>query len=175
MHLWAYFSHFFSAEESQDANPRSPSATDSRRASFLASSVTPPKLYHTSSIQEDGELEKSSNTAGFDRDNSGVAQFDDRIARLPSLDFRGGVPSFKLGVDPSVPADPGPMGVPTSLEGWNSDLLDLPVGQGGPPSKRKLCVLSLDGGGMRGLIAARILSHLENMLQARYFLFSFPT
>lgn len=108
----------------------------------MAASVTPPKkLYHTSSIQEGGELE--------DGDRFGS---------------EGGLP----GVDRSVPADPGPMGAsPPSLQGWNSDLLDLPVGQGGPPNKRKLCVLSLDGGGMRGLIAARILSHLERILQEK--------
>ncbi|KAG0575448.1 hypothetical protein KC19_5G004700 [Ceratodon purpureus] len=155
------------SEESQDANPRLQSATDSRRANFMAASVTSPKLYHTSSIQEGGELEECSNTpASFDRNTSGSAQNDDRVARLPSLDFSDGrAPSFKLGVDRSVPADPGPIGAPASLQGWNSDLLDLPVGQGGPPNKRKLCVLSLDGGGMRGLIAARILSHLEKILQ----------
>jgi hypothetical protein len=134
----------------------------------MAASVTPQKLHHTGAIEEESSVDGST---------SGIAQGNERLARLPSLDsHEGGVPSFNLGVDQSVPAEPGPMGAPaTSLQGWNSDFLDLPVGHGGPPNRRKLCLLSLDGGGMRGLIAARILSHLENILQVRksFFLYFF--
>lgn len=138
----------------------------------MATNVGPPRLYHRNSIQEGGE-ENFTNTQPLSSSQyhgAAAAQCEtDGMDRLPSLDFSEGVPSFKLGIDSSVPAEPGPMGAPASLQGWNSDLLDLPVGQGGPPSKRKLCVLSLDGGGMRGLIAARILSHLEHILQVRHF------
>lgn len=146
--------------ESADANPGLQGAMDSRRANFMAASVTPQKLHHTGAIEEESSVDGST---------SGIAQGNERLARLPSLDsHEGGVPSFNLGVDHSVPAEPGPMGAPaTSLQGWNSDLLDLPVGHGGPPNRRKLCLLSLDGGGMRGLIAARILSHLESILQEK--------
>ena len=160
----------FSDENPQDTYPGLHSAPDSRRANFMANSVTPPRLYHTSSIQEGGESEEPINTqASFDRSSPGVEHLDERIARLPSLDFgNGGVPSFKI--DRFVPADPGPMGAPAaSSQNWNSDASDLPVGQGGPSNKRKLCVLSLDGGGMRGLISARILYHLEKMLQVSFF------
>nr|PNR54748.1 hypothetical protein PHYPA_005641 [Physcomitrium patens] len=151
--------------ESPASNPslaplhQSQSTTVRPRNSIFKRPVSPLKLYSCTSLQEGREEEMSSS------DN---AQRDDEIARLPSLDFSAGEDSnFKLDVDSSVPVNPGPMGPPASLNSWNSDLLELPVGEGGPPNKRKSCILSLDGGGMRGLIAARILSHLENILQEK--------
>lgn len=55
----------------------------------------------------------------------------------------------------------------TGLQARDDDIFDLPVGQGGPDTKRKLCILSLDGGGMRGLIAARMLTRLESLIQVK--------
>lgn len=72
--------------------------------------------------------------------------------------------NFKFDVDSSVFVNFGFMGLLVFLNSWNSDLLEFFVGEGGFLNKRKLCILSLDGGGMWGFIVVRIFFYFENIL-----------
>lgn len=125
----------------------------------------PKRLYHALSIEENQEF----NGKDFSRDVGADYRGDGGISRMSSVTMAG-IQSFldyPFEADSSAQIQRGPIGGGKSgLQGWDSDLLDLPIGEGGPPDKKKLCVLSLDGGGMRGLIAARILTRLETLIQA---------
>lgn len=135
----------------------------------------PRKLYHAVSIEENQEFKdpniytkNNKNTANLYHNNGD----DGGLARMSSATMVGirtfldTFPSKPCEADVSAPIQRGPIGGGKSgLQGWDSDLLDLPIGEGGPPTKRKLCILSMDGGGIRGLIAARILTRLEILIQ----------
>lgn len=132
-----------------------------------------PRLYHSSSIQEEREHIETNlsdqNSPEDDPprvDSNGGGTGGGGLTRSFSYGV-GGIPQsqFKIDADSSVAQQGGFLGSPGGLQGWDGSGQDLPVGQGGPSSKRKLCILSLDGGGMRGLIAARVLFHLENIIQ----------
>lgn len=153
------------------SNPlsRSKNPADSQKPSIIAqanaasSPSASQSLIYQTSLENQGEGGDVEGTATkLSRHSSLEGEHGEHgISRLPSYGV-GGVPlpHFNIDVDQSKPVEPGPFGNAPHHG-------DLPVGQGGPPNKRKICILSLDGGGMRGLIAARILSRLEAMLQVR--------
>lgn len=113
------------------------------------------KLYHASSIDESQEVESES-------DMNRESESEGALSRLSSYDTMG---IQWLDAEKLRPVDGNRLQAPTALQPWDSDILDLPVGQGRPANQKKLCILSLDGGGMRGLIAARILTRLEHLIQ----------
>jgi predicted acylesterase/phospholipase RssA len=115
------------------------------------------KLYHASSIDESQEVESES-------DMNRESESEGALSRLSSYDTMG---IHWLDAEKLRPVDGNRLEAPTALQAWDSDILDLPVGQGRPANQKKLCILSLDGGGMRGLIAARILTRLEHLIQAK--------
>lgn len=129
----------------------------------------PRRLYHSASIEESKEFKDESSifkkNADPYRDNGGIARMSS-ASMVGIRSFLETYPSKPMEADTGAPIQRGPIGGGKSgLQGWDSDLLDLPIGEGGPPSRRKLCILSMDGGGIRGLIAARILTRLENLIK----------
>ena len=128
-------------------------------------------MYHAASIEENTEFKdtgifkKGGNTDSY-KDDGGLARMSS-ASMVGIRSFLETYPSkIPLEADAGAQIQRGPIGGGKSgLQGWDSDLLDLPVGEGGPPTKRKLCILSMDGGGIRGLIAARILTRLENLIK----------
>ena len=141
----------------------------------------PKRLYHAVSIEENKEFHNDFHHLGGQR-TMGEANrdLDGGLGRMSSVTMAGirsfldSYPSRPMEADANAQIQRGPIGGGKSgLQGWDSDLLDLPIGEGGPPGKRKLCILSLDGGGMRGLIAARILTRLEILIQVSYTTFSY--
>lgn len=131
----------------------------------------PRRLYHAVSIEENQEFKDpnmyNNNNAGeyHTRDDGGLGRMSS-ATMVGIRAFLDTYPSKPCEADAAAPIQRGPIGGGKSgLQGWDSDLLDLPIGEGGPPSKRKLCILSMDGGGIRGLIAARILTRLETLIQ----------
>ncbi|KAG0591718.1 hypothetical protein M758_1G223900 [Ceratodon purpureus] len=133
----------------------------------------PRRLYHAASIEENTEFKdtgifkKGGNTDSY-KDDGGLARMSS-ASMVGIRSFLETYPSkIPLEADAGAQIQRGPIGGGKSgLQGWDSDLLDLPVGEGGPPTKRKLCILSMDGGGIRGLIAARILTRLENLIKEK--------
>jgi len=134
----------------------------------------PKRLYHAASIEEHQEF-KDSNIYKQNNHNNAEHQNnrdDGGIFRMSSATMVGirafldTYPSKPCEADVAAPIQRGPIGGGKSgLQGWDSDLLELPIGEGGPPTRRKLCILSMDGGGIRGLIAARILTRLEILIR----------
>lgn len=131
----------------------------------------PRRLYHAVSIEENQEFNDSNiymqnNNADYQnsKDHGGIARMSS-ASMVGIRAFLETYPSKPFEADVAAPIQRGPIGGGKSgLQGWDSDLLDLPIGEGGPTSKRKLCILSMDGGGIRGLIAARILMRLEVLI-----------
>lgn len=161
---------FLLSGSARPSNPvsHSKNPADSQKPSIIAqanaasSPSASPSLAYQTSLENEGEEGDVEGTATkLSRHSSLEGDGVYRFSRLPSYGIGGmPLPHFNIDVDQSKPVEPGPFGNAPHNG-------DLPVGQGGPPSKRKICILSLDGGGMRGLIAARILSRLEAMLQVR--------
>ena len=135
----------------------------------------PRRLYHSASIEENHEFKdtgilKKGHAVDSYKDDGGLA----RMSSATMVGIRSFLDTFPskipLEADAGAPIQQGPIGGGKSgLQGWDSDLLDLPIGEGGPVTKRKLCILSMDGGGIRGLIAARILTRLETLIKVSLF------
>ena len=141
----------------------------------------PKRLYHAVSIEENKEFHNDFHHLGGQRTMGETNRdLDGGLGRMSSVTMAGirsfldSYPSRPMEADANAQIQRGPIGGGKSgLQGWDSDLLDLPIGEGGPAGKRKLCILSLDGGGMRGLIAARILTRLEILIQVSYTRFNY--
>lgn len=132
------------------------------------SATIPKRLYHAVSIDENQKMKDLNNypKKNLDyKDDAGIARMSS-ATMVGIRSFLDTFPSRPMEADAGANIQQGPIGgVKSGLQGWDSDLLDLPIGEGGPPTKRKLCILSMDGGGIRGLIAARTLTRLENLIQ----------
>jgi hypothetical protein len=132
-------------------------------------------LYHTTSIDESQEVgfrvyeSDMSREVDLEEPVGGAAAF----SRVSSCSDTDGTGIHWLDTEKSRSLADGnrleaaPAAAATGLQARDDDIFDLPVGQGGPDTKRKLCILSLDGGGMRGLIAARMLTRLESLIQVK--------
>lgn len=134
------------------------------------SATIPKRLYHAVSIDENQKMKDLNNypKKNLDyKDDAGIARMSS-ATMVGIRSFLDTFPSRPMEADAGANIQQGPIGgVKSGLQGWDSDLLDLPIGEGGPPTKRKLCILSMDGGGIRGLIAARTLTRLENLIQEK--------
>ncbi|CAK9866183.1 unnamed protein product [Sphagnum jensenii] len=153
---------------------RAPTLPSIVRLKQLPPPISSTALYHTTSIDESQEVgfgdyeSDMSREMDLEEPAGGAAAFS-RVSSCSDTDGTGihwldTEKSRSLADGDRLEAAPA---AATGLQARDDDIFDLPVGQGGPDTKRKLCILSLDGGGMRGLIAARMLTRLESLIQAK--------